>query len=790
MRILTIRAALAFAAAAAMAAGCGAPPQSTTATASAGGIDRTVLPIAEPNYPRETQLDARNAKAPPRFEVKAPQGAPNVIVFLIDDIGFGHAATFGGGIPMPALDRLANQGLKYNRFHTTALCSPTRVAILTGRNHHSNNAGAIMEVATAFPGNTGARPQSITPLAEILRQNGYSTGAFGKYHETAPWEVSVSGPFDRWPTHSGFDKFYGFIGGETNQWAPLVHDGTVKVEVEMTPDYHFTTDMTNQAIGWMRAQQALTPDKPFFTYFSTGATHAPHHVPKEWIAKFTGQFDAGWDVYRQQTFERQKKLGIIPQNATLADRPADIKAWDTLSADEKRLFSRQMEVFAAFAAHTDHEIGRVIQMLEDMGELENTLIFYEVGDNGASAEGGMNGMFNEMTYFNGVAESVPDMLKNIDQWGGPETFPHMAAGWAVAGNTPFMWTKQVAANFGGTRNPLVVSWPARIKAKGEIRSQFHHVVDIAPTVLEAANLPEPTTVNGVTQQPMEGVSMVYTFDDAKAAERHLTQYFEIFGNRAIYHEGWVAATIHKAPWEAEPRRALADDIWELYHVDEDFSETNDLAASNPAKLKELQAVFMREAEKYRVLPIDDRVLVRFDPAAAGRPDLMAGRKTLTVYPGMTGMMENAFINIKNQSFTVTADVEIPSGTANGVILAQGGRFGGWSVYAKDGRPAFTYNHVGLREYTITASERISGKATITVDFAYDGNGRGKGGTATISINGKTAGSGRVEQTNANIFSGDDAADVGIDEGTNVSSAYRQHDNRFTGRIERVKVDVK
>jgi arylsulfatase A-like enzyme len=775
-----------------IAAGCSSSPPAQTAkpAAAPGTIDRTVLPIAEPDYPRETQLDARNAKAPPRFEVKAPQGAPNVIVFLIDDIGFGHPATFGGGIAMPALDRLANAGLKYNRFHTTALCSPTRVAILTGRNHHSNNAGAIMEVATAFPGNTGARPQSITPLAEILRQNGYSTGAFGKYHETAPWEVSVSGPFDRWPTHSGFDKFYGFIGGETNQWAPLVHDGTVKVEVEMTPDYHFTTDMTNQAIGWMRAQQALTPDKPFFTYFSTGATHAPHHVPKEWIAKFKGQFDAGWDVYRQQTFERQKKLGIIPQNATLADRPADIKAWATLSADEQRLFSRQMEVFAAFAAHTDHEIGRVIQMLEDMGELDDTLIFYEVGDNGASAEGGMSGMFNEMTYFNGVAETVPDMLKNIDKWGGPETFPHMAAGWAVAGNTPFMWTKQVAANFGGTRNPLVVSWPARIKARSEMRSQFHHVIDLAPTVLEAANLPEPKTVNGVAQQPMEGVSMVYTFDDAKAAERHLTQYFEIFGNRAIYHEGWVAATIHKAPWEAEPRRALADDIWELYHVDEDFSETNDLAASNPAKLKELQAVFMREAEKYRVLPIDDRSLERFDPAMAGRPDLMAGRKTLTVYPGMTGMMENAFINIKNQSFTVTADVEVPSGVANGVILAQGGKFGGWSLYTRDGRPAFTYNHVGLHEYTTTASERVTGNATITVDFAYDGNGRGKGGTVTISINGKPVGSGRVDATNANIFSADDAADVGIDEGTNVSSAYRQHDNRFTGRIQKVRVDVK
>jgi arylsulfatase len=773
--------------------GCSAPPpaQTTQPAAPAGAIDRTTLPVAEPDYPRATELDARNAKAPARFEVKPPQGAPNVIVFLIDDIGFGHPATFGGEIPMPTLDRLAAQGLKYNRFHTTALCSPTRVAILTGRNHHTNNAGAIMEVATAFPGNTGARPQSVTPLAEILRQNGYSTAAFGKYHETAPWEVSVSGPFDRWPTRSGFDKFYGFIGGETNQWAPLIFDGTVKVEPPLDPNYHFTTDMTNQAIQWIRSQQSLTPDKPFFTYFATGATHAPHHVPREWIEKFRGKFDGGWDRYRDATIARQKTLGIIPENTKLANRPADIKAWDALSADEQRLFARQMEVFAAFAAHTDYEIGRVVQAVEDLGELDNTLILYVVGDNGASAEGGMSGMFNEMTYFNGVAETVPDMLKNLDKWGGPETFPHMAAGWAVAGNTPFMWTKQVASNFGGTRNPLVVSWPARITAKGEVRSQFQHVTDIAPTVLDAAQIPEPKTVNGVVQTPMEGVSMAYTFDDPKAAGRHRTQYFEIFGNRAIYSDGWVAATVHKAPWEAAPRRGLAEDVWELYHVDEDFSESTDLAASNPAKLKELQALFMKEAERYRVLPIDDRALERLDPAMAGRPDLMAGRTSLTVYEGMTGMMENAFINVKNQSKTITADIEVPAGGANGVILAQGGRFGGWSLYVKDGRPAYTYNFVGLQEYTVNGSERlVPGKATIALDFAYDGNGRGKGGTATVSINGKKVGSGRVERTNANIFSADDAADVGIDEGTNVSSAYRQHDNRFTGRIQKVKVDVR
>jgi arylsulfatase len=792
MKAKTILTVLGFALFLSAVSGCGKAQTETSkpAESAAAGIDRTSLPIAEPNYPHETELDARKAKAPPRFAVTAPKGAPNVIVFLIDDFGFGSASTFGGGIPMPTLDRLAGQGIKYNRFHTTALCSPTRVALLTGRNHHSNNAGAIMEIATAFPGNTGARPQSITPLAEILRQNGYSTAAFGKYHETAPWEVSVSGPFDRWPTHSGFDKFYGFIGGETNQWAPLVYDGTIKVEVPHDPNYHFTTDMANQAIQWIQSQQSLTPNKPFFTYFATGATHAPHHVPKDWIAKFKGKFDGGWDKYREETFARQKQMGIIPKDTKLAPKPEGIKDWDKLTADEKRLFARQMEVFAAFAAHTDHEIGRVVKAIEDLGDLDNTMILYVVGDNGASAEGGMVGMFNEMTYFNGVPEKVPDMLKSIDKWGGPETFPHMAAGWAVAGNTPFMWTKQVASNFGGTSNPLVISWPARIKARGELRSQFQHVVDIAPTVLEAAGIPEPKTVNGVVQEPMAGVSMVYTFDDAKAAGRHKTQYFEIVGNRAIYSDGWVAATVHKAPWEAQPRRGLAEDVWELYNVDQDFSETNDLSKSNPGKLKEMQALFMKEAERYRVLPIDDRSIERFDPIIAGRPDLMAGRKSLTVYEGMTGMTENAFINVKNQSVTITADVEIPAGGANGVILCQGGRFGGWSLYVKDGKPAYTYNFVGLQEYTVNGSEPLApGKATIKLEFAYDGNGRAKGGTSTLSVNGKTVGTGRVERTEPNIFSADDAADVGVDEGTPVTAGYKEHENHFTGRIDKIRIDV-
>ncbi|MGZ8250544.1 arylsulfatase, partial [Methylomagnum sp.] len=440
--------------------------------AGADTLNRTVLPIPEPKYPPIKELDARNAKAPPRFEVKAPAGAPNVVVVLIDDMGFGQPSAFGGGVQMPTLERLAQNGLRYNQFHTTALCSPTRTALLTGRNHHTNNAGAIMELATAFPGNTGIRPNSVAPLAEMLRQNGYSTAAFGKYHETPPWEVSVSGPFDRWPTHSGFDKFYGFIGGETNQWSPYLFDGTAKVEPPRDPNYHFTTDMTNQAIAWVRLQQTLTPDKPFFVYFAPGATHAPHHVPKEWADKYKGRFDAGWDAYRAQTLEQQKKLGMVPANTPLAPKPKDIKDWDSLTADEKKLFARQMEVFAGFGEHTDHEVGRLTQAIEGLGEMDNTLFIYIAGDNGASAEGGMIGLFNESTYFNGVTENLPDIVKKIDELGGPKSFNHYAAGWAVAGDTPFTWTKQVAGTHGGCRNGMVVHWPVGIQAKNEVRSQW------------------------------------------------------------------------------------------------------------------------------------------------------------------------------------------------------------------------------------------------------------------------------------------------------------------------------
>ena len=652
-------------------------------------LDRTVLPIQEPQRPTYSELDARKAKPPPRFEVKAPEKAPNVVIVLIDDIGFGGPSAFGGPIQTPVLDRLAKQGLRYTNFHTTALCSPTRVALKSGRNHHTGNTGSIMETATAFPGNTGQIPNSVAPLAEILRLNGYSTAAFGKWHETAAWETSVSGPYDRWPTHQGFDKFYGFIGGETDQWYPLVYDGVTKVNPPEMENYHFTTDMTNQAINWVKAQQSLTPDKPFFVYFATGAVHAPHHVPKQWADKYKGKFDKGWDQVRQDTLARQKKMGLIPESTVLPPKPKDIKNWDDLPADHRKLFARQAEVFAGFLEHTDHEVGRFVQALEDIGEMDNTLFIYIAGDNGTSAEGGFVGMYNEMTYFNNVTEKVEDLLPLMDKWGGPYTFPHMAAGWAVAFDTPFAWMKQVASDFGGTRNGAVIRWPGGIDEPDGVRTQFSHVIDVAPTILEAANLPEPKVVNGTPQTPIEGTSMLYSFNDAGAKERHTTQYFEIFGNRAIYNDGWLARTLHRAPWQTTKQQPLESDVWDLYNVREDFSLSKNLASERPDKLKEMQQLFMEEAEKYHALPIDDRVIERVNPALAGRPDLMGDRKSLTLYEGMNGMLENVFINVKNQSKKITAELEIPEGGASGVILTQGGRFGGM-VALYEGQQAGLY----------------------------------------------------------------------------------------------------
>ncbi len=755
--------------------------------------DRTVLPLAEPKRPIYKELDARKAKMPPRFEVKAPKGAPNVVIVLIDDMGFGVPSSFGGPVSMPTLDKLAAGGLRYNNFHTTAVCSPTRAALKSGRNHHTVNMAFITEMATGFPGATGKVPDAAAPLAETLRLNGYSTAAFGKWHETASWEISVSGPFDRWPTRQGFDKFYGFFGGETNQWAPLLYDGVTHLELPNDPNYHFMTDMTDKARAWIKHQKAMSPDKPAFIYFAPGATHAPHHVPKSWIERWKGKFDQGWDKLREQTLARQIAAGVVPAGTRLAPKPPAIKDWDKLTADEKRLFARQAEVFAAFAEYTDHEVGRMLQAFEEAGQADNTLVFYIAGDNGTSGEGGENGMYSEMTYFNGVQEKVEDMLKLIDKWGGPETYPHMAAGWAVALDAPFGWMKQVGSDFGGTRNGMVVSWPKGIKAKNEIRTQFSHVIDVAPTVLQAARLPEPKMVNGIKQIPIEGKSLVYSFDDGKAKERHTTQYFEISGNRAIYHDGWFARTIHRAPWESKPRRPLSDNsAWELFDVRSDFSLANDLAVKHPKKLAELQKLYLTEAGKYHVLPMDDRVFERLDGAAVGRPDLMRGRTSITLSEGMTGMMEAVFPNVKNRSKTITAEIEVPASGGNGTVIAQGGRFGGWSLYVKDGMPGYDYNFLGLQRTTIASTKKLgAGKAEVRFQFDYDGGGPAKGGKGTLFVNGEKVAEGRIPATQPGLFSADETADVGIDLGTPVVEAIgAEAKSRFNGRIPKVTVQVK
>ena len=762
------------------------------ATAFSGNVfgqelDRTSLPIKEPKRQTYTELDARNVTAPARFEVKAPKGAPNVVVVLIDDMGFGVSEAFGGPVALPTADKLASNGIKYNRFHTTALCSPTRVALLTGYNHHSNNMGSIAETATTFPGNTSVRPQSITPMAEVLRQNGYNTAAFGKYHETPPWEISNSGPQDRWPTRSGFEKFYGFIGGETNQWSPLIYDGVTLVETPETPDYHFTTDMTNQAVSWVRYQQALSPDKPFFMYFAPGATHAPHHVPASWIEKYKGKFDQGWDKIREETLARQIKMGIVPTGTKLAPKPKDIKDWDKLTADEKKLFTRQMEVYAGFAAQTDYEVGRLMASFEKLGVMDNTVVIYILGDNGASAEGQMNGMFSEMTYFSGVPETVPDMLKHYDEWGSESTYPHFSAGWAVAMDAPFSYTKQVASDFGGTRNGMIIHWPSGIKAKGEIRSQFGHVIDIAPTVFEVTKIPAPKMVNGIEQDPIEGTSLAYTFKDAKAAEQHKVQYFEMFGNRAIYQDGWYARTIHRPAWSLKINNTLENDKWELYNTNTDFSLNKDLALKNADKLKAMQELFMKEAEMHHVLPIDDRLLERTNAELMGRPTVMGKRNSVTYGEGMKGMGVDIFIDLRGKSYTITSEVAVDA-NGNGVIVCQGGRFGGFSFYMKEGKPSFTYNYLGMESFSIIADQPLKpGNYKLVYEFNSDG-GLGKGGLGTITVNNKKVAEKRIEKTQPGIFSVDDLADIGVDDGTHVADYGKS--SKFNGKIEYVTIERK
>ncbi len=625
-------------------------------------------------------------------------------------------------------------------------------------------------------------------MAEVLRQNGYNTAAFGKYHETPPWEISMVGPQDRWPTRSGFEKFYGFIGGETNQWAPLIYDGVTLVDLPEDPNYHFTVDMTNQAISWVRYQKALAPDKPFFMYFAPGATHAPHHVPKAWAEKYKGKFDGGWDKLREMTLERQIKLGIVPAGTKLAPKPEAIKDWEKLSADEKKLFTRQMEVYAGFAEQTDYEVGRLIETIKELGVMDNTMIVFIAGDNGASAEGQMNGMFSEMTYFNAVPETVDGMLKHYDDWGGPSTYPHFSAGWAVALDAPFSYTKQVSSDFGGTRNGMIIQWPEGIKAKGEVRSQFSHLIDIAPTVYEVTQIPSPKMVNGIEQDPVEGTSLVYTFNDAAAPEKHTVQYFEMFGNRGIYQDGWFARTVHRAAWEMKPRADLKDDKWELFNTMEDFSLANDLASQNADKLKAMQDLFMQQAEKYHVLPLDDRLLERTNAALMGRPTVMGDRKTVTYGEGMKGMGTDVFIDLRNTSYTITSEIATDA-NGNGVIVCQGGRFGGLTFYMKNGKPAFSYNYLGLESTQIIADQPLKpGNYKVVYDFKYDGGGPGKGGVGTIYVNDRKVAEKRLEKTQPGIFSVDDLADIGVDDGTPVADYGKS--SKFMGQINYVTIEKK
>jgi arylsulfatase len=755
------------------------------------------LPIPDRPHIGLVTYDAKDpdTKFPPIEPLRPPAGAPNVLVVLIDDCGFGASSAFGGPVSTPTAERLAAAGLKYTRFHTTALCSPTRAALLSGRNHHAVGMGAITELATSAPGYSSQRPNSCAPLAETLKLNGYATAQFGKCHEVPVWETSPMGPFDNWPSGGGgFEHFYGFLGGETNQYAPAIYQDTVPVEPDRTPEegYHFTEDMTDKAIDWIRQQKALMADKPFFIYFAPGATHAPHHVRPEWSDRYRGRFDQGWDRVREETFARQRELGVIPADAELTARPAEIPAWDDMPDQLKPVLARQMEVYAGFLEHTDHHIGRLVDALADLEVLGDTLVYYIIGDNGASAEGTINGTFNEMISLNGAAalETPEFMAARIDKFGTPEAYNHYAVGWAHAMDAPYQWTKQVASHWGGTRNGTIVHWPRGIQAKGEVRNQFHHVIDVAATVLEVAGLPEPSSVHGVQQQPLHGVSMAYSFDDADAAEQRETQYFEMFCNRGIYHQGWTAVTRHSTPWAFGAKLpAFDDDVWELYGP-EDWTQAHDLAKNNPQKLAELQRLFLLEAAKYNVFPLDDRRVERFNADLAGRPQLVRGNRQL-LFGGMGRLTENSVVVVKNKSHSITAQIVVPERGAQGVLIAQGGAFGGFSLYATDdGRPAYCYNLFGLQRFKVYGEQPIpAGEHQVRAEFAYDGGGLAKGGTVTLYVDGAKAGEGRVDATQPMLFSADETTDVGSDSATPVSDDYGPKTSAFSGRVRWVQIDL-
>jgi arylsulfatase len=764
----------------------GSPSATTT-------IQGNQIPAAPPKFGGIIKEDAKDSKTwwPPT--VVPPKGAPNVLLIMTDDQGYGVSGTFGGVIPTPALDRIAKSGLRYTQFNSTALCSPTRAALITGRNHHSSGFGVITELSTGYPGYDSVIGTDNATIGAILKGNGYATSWFGKNHNTPAYQYTIAGPFDQWPVGMGFDYFYGFMGGETDQWTPYLFQNNKQISPWVgKPNYNLTTDLADEAIGYMKELNAAAPDKPFFLYYVPGGSHSPHQPKAEWVEKFKGKFDKGWNALREEIFSNQKRLGAIPENAKLTEWPDSLPKWETLSADQKKLFARQAEVYAGYTAYTDYEIGRVIQQVEDMGQLDNTLIIYIDGDNGTSPEGTLSGTPNQYTSYNGILDfPIEEQLKFYDAWGSAGSYPHMAVAWSWAFDTPFKYTKQIASHFGGTRQGMAISWPNRIKDAGGVRSQFHHIIDIVPTILEAAGIKAPQMVNGIKQKPIEGISMAYTFDKANvnAPSKRKTQYFEMIANRGIYNDGWYANTTPPhGPWILNaPLPPIADYKWELYNITEDYSQANDLAAKMPGKLKEMQKLFAQEAAKYNVLPLNNDTFAR---AVAPRPSATAG-KTVFVYTGVNpGINSSNAPNILGRSYKMTAEVDVPQGGGDGMIATMGGRWGGWGLYMLKGKPVFNYNMLILAQYRWEGSDVLTpGKHTIAFEYTYDGPGIAKGGSGVLKVDDKVVATGKQANSISFLQVADETFDVGVDTRTGVNDKDYQVPFVFDGKIQKLTVDL-
>lgn len=750
------------------------------------------LPYAEQKYRGDigtTYLNSDPAQFPK--QVAAPQGAPNVLVVLLDDVGFGQFSVSGGGVPSPHMEALAKDGVLFTRFHTTAVCTSTRAALLTGRNHHIAGSGNITEVATGYDGYTGIIPKDTATFAEVMRLNGYITSWIGKNHNTPTYETSAMGPFDHWPNNLGFDYFYGFMAGDTNQLRPWLYENQTPVGQQTAEDYYISVDLADKSIQWLQQSEAIQPDKPWLMYLAPAATHSPHQAPREMIDKYKGKFDAGWDKYREETFARQKKMGVIPENTQLTKRHDSLPAWDSLNADQKKLSARMMEVFAAYGEHVDQQVGRVLDYIKTMPDADNTMVIYIIGDNGSSSEGGIPGTLNENAFFNGVQMQTEDMMPFIDEIGTGKHFNHFPAPWAHAMDTPFQWVKQVASHLGGTRNAMIVSWPARYDNGGEVRTQFTHVIDVAATILDAAGIEEPRSVNGTAQKPIEGRSFLSVLEDADAEEIRTSQYFEMFVNRGIYKDGWWAGSRSFDPWN--PIRNEFDPLsaeWELYNLDEDFSQANNLAEKHPEKLDELVKLWWATAAKEQVLPLDWRGSERFSSELMGKPNLAAGRTKFVYRTPLVGLPEASAPDLKNKSFSITAKVSIDD-NANGMILTQGGNTGGWGFYLLDGKLAATHNYLDIARYTVTSDEVVpGGDHELKMEFAYEGDDKevGKGGTLTLSVDGKQVGTGKAERTTPMKFSLSENQDIGTDTGTPVTYDY-QTPFDFQGSLQEVIVEL-